>query len=98
MFDNLIRKYVSDSMNGENDTFFAMSGKLITDSVMVPDLNLEDLIAEMTLEEKIDMIGGKENLAVKGLSRLNIPDVWCTDASAGDLFSRFLGGRSKGKK
>lgn len=83
MFDNLIRRYVSNAMNGDNNTSFAMAGIKLEQSNITPSLNLEELIKEMTLEEKIDMLGGKDNLAIKGLPRLNIPDVWCTDASAG---------------
>jgi beta-glucosidase len=83
MLENFIRKYVSNAMNGENDTSFAMAGKTIADSYVIPEMNIDDLIGEMTLDEKIDMLGGRDNLAVRGLPRLNIPDVWCTDASAG---------------
>jgi len=78
-------------MNGENDTSFAMAGKKIADSSIFPEFSeplaikdkVESLLNKMTINEKIDMLGGKENLAVKGLPRLSIPDVWCTDASAG---------------
>lgn len=83
MFDDFIRKKVSDTMNGENDTSFAMAGKSVSSPDLTPAMNLDEILLEMTLHEKIDMLGGKENLAVKGLPRLNIPDVWCTDASAG---------------
>ncbi|MDC7240452.1 MAG: glycoside hydrolase family 3 N-terminal domain-containing protein [Spirochaetales bacterium] len=90
MFDRLIRKLVAGVMNSENDSSFAMAGKVLDQSSTVPELTgegaeeqIEALIREMSLEEKIAMIGGKENLGIRGIPRLNIPDVWCTDASAG---------------
>ncbi|MDC7232704.1 MAG: glycoside hydrolase family 3 N-terminal domain-containing protein [Spirochaetales bacterium] len=78
-------------MSGEKDSSYAMSGKNLEDSTMMPeteethstDEKVDSLLSQMTLEEKITMLGGKENLGIHGLPRLNIPDVWASDASAG---------------
>ena len=91
MFDSVIRRVVAGAMNEENDSSFAMAGKVLEQSLRVPELDpdkdadaqAQELISAMSTDEKIAMLGGRENLAVRGVERLNIPDVWCTDASAG---------------
>jgi beta-glucosidase len=91
MYGKFIRNVVSRSMHGSNDTATAMAGKTINDHDMFPAIDknssLEDqvdaLLNQMTLQEKISMLGGEENLAIRGIPRLNIPRVWCTDATAG---------------
>ncbi|MBF9017864.1 MULTISPECIES: glycoside hydrolase family 3 protein [unclassified Oceanispirochaeta] len=91
MFDKIIRKYVSDIMNGENHSSFAMSAITLEDCSIMPvfkeDLSIpekvESLLSQMTLEEKIGILGGRDNLGINGVERLKIPDIWCTDASAG---------------
>jgi beta-glucosidase len=91
MFDKRIRKYVSDIMSGEKNSSFAMAALKLEDSSTMPifkeglstEEKVESLLSKMTLEEKITMLGGKDNLGIHGVKRLNIPEVWCTDASAG---------------
>lgn len=91
MFDKKIRKYVSGIMNGESNSSFAMSAITLEDCSIMPvfteDLSIpekvESLLTEMTLEEKIRILGGKDNLGINGVERLKIPEIWCTDASAG---------------
>lgn len=41
------------------------------------------LLEKMTMEEKIQMISGTEELAIPGVERLGIPPVWMTDATSG---------------
>lgn len=91
MFDKRIRKYVSDIMSGEKNSSFAMAALKLEDSSTMPTFKdgqtteekVESLLSQMTLEEKITMLGGKDNLGIHGVERLSIPEVWCTDASAG---------------
>ncbi len=91
MLDQFIRQKVSDQMNAEQQSSFAMSGYKVEDTNIVPDVDqnlpLEDkvnsILSQMTLEEKIAMLGGEDNLAIRGNARLKLPKVWCSDASAG---------------
>jgi beta-glucosidase len=43
----------------------------------------EVLLSRMTLGEKIDFLSGIDNMAVKGIARLSMPRVWCSDAVSG---------------
>jgi len=43
----------------------------------------EGLITEMTLTEKIDYLSGIDSFAIKGIPRLNIPRIYCADATSG---------------
>ncbi len=91
MFARLIKQKVQNTINAEENSSYAMAGLELEDSHVFPDVD-EDLSAEekaevilkqMTLEEKTDMLGGIDNLAIKGNDRLKLPRVWCSDASAG---------------
>ena len=44
---------------------------------------LENLIGEMTLEEKIGMIHGQGIFHTKGVERLGIPPLWMSDGPMG---------------
>ena len=46
---------------------------------------LERLIGEMTLEEKIGMIHGQGIFHTKGVERLGIPPLWMSDGPMGDV-------------
>ncbi len=91
MFARFIKQKVQNTMNSEQETTFAMAGMELEDSHVVPEVDpalsdedkAEFILKQMTLEEKIDMLGGVDNLAIKGNERLNLPKVWCSDASAG---------------
>ncbi len=43
----------------------------------------EAVLRGMTLEEKIDMLGGIDSMGIRGVERLGLPTVWCSDASSG---------------
>ncbi|UYP44824.1 Beta-hexosaminidase [Candidatus Lokiarchaeum ossiferum] len=91
MFGRLIRKKISSMMHSESDTSFALSGKTIQDPDINPEIdknltteeNVCMLLKQMTLEEKVNMLGGEESMAISGVPRLKIPRVWCSDATAG---------------
>lgn len=44
---------------------------------------IEDVIARMTLEEKVAMCHAQSKFSSVGVPRLGIPDVWCTDGPHG---------------
>ena len=48
-----------------------------------PEERAENLILEMTLDEKIAYVGGFDNFAIQGIPRLNIPYIWASDATSG---------------
>ncbi len=91
MFDRFVKKTVQNQMNAEANSSFAMAGNSLEDSHIVPDLDhslpAEEkawiILQQMTLAEKIEMLGGEDNLAIKANQRLKLPKVWCSDASAG---------------
>lgn len=47
------------------------------------ELRVEDALSRMTLEEKIAMIHAQSKFCSPGVSRLGIPEVWCTDGPHG---------------
>jgi beta-glucosidase len=51
----------------------------------------DDLIAEMTLEEKVGMLGGADDWHSAGVERLGIPTLKMTDGSAGVRGAKFTG-------
>ena len=44
---------------------------------------VRDILGKMTLEEKIDMIGGYENFNIRPLERLGIPEIHMADGPVG---------------
>ena len=53
--------------------------------------SIDRLIAEMTLEEKVAMLGGSDDWHAGGVERLGIPTLKMTDGSAGVRGARFTG-------
>ena len=47
------------------------------------ELRVEDALSRMTLEEKIAMIHAQSKFCSPGVSRLGIPEIWCTDGPHG---------------
>ena len=47
------------------------------------EYSVDELISKMTLDEKIDYISGINDFCIRGIDRLNLTEVWTTDASAG---------------
>ncbi len=47
------------------------------------EARIDDAIGRMTLEEKVAMLHAQSKFSSRGVPRLGIPDVWCTDGSHG---------------
>ena len=94
MFAEFQKKKLSQAMNGqsmnENDTL-AMRKKTVEDADFMgredadrpSEERVEELIAAMTREEKVMMIGGYNALGIHGIPRLGLPTIWTSDASSG---------------
>ncbi len=91
MFDKFIKKRLKALVGNQENTTFALAGIELEDSTVIPDIEpamraeekAEWVLQQMSLDEKAEMLGGVDNMAVKGNERLNLPRVWCSDASAG---------------
>ncbi|HEY0083580.1 MAG TPA: glycoside hydrolase family 3 N-terminal domain-containing protein, partial [Pyrinomonadaceae bacterium] len=53
------------------------------DSRLNHERRVEDLLARMTIEEKIDLIGGVNDFFIRGVSRLGVPRLKMADGPAG---------------
>jgi beta-glucosidase len=53
--------------------------------------SIDDLLAAMTLEEKVGMLGGSDDWHAAGVERLGVPTLKLTDGSAGVRGARFTG-------
>ncbi len=48
-----------------------------------PEKKASQVLSQMTIEEKIDILSGYKVFAIKGNKRLNLPEAWTTDATSG---------------
>jgi beta-glucosidase len=56
---------------------------MATPAPPTPENRVEDLLRRMTLDEKIDYLGGERSLFIRGLDRLGIPEIKMSDGPAG---------------
>lgn len=59
------------------------SAQVYKDATASVDSRVEDLLGRMTLEEKIDYIGGYRGFYIRGIERLSVPEIKLTDGPVG---------------
>lgn len=61
----------------------AMHSQIYTDIKATTEERVEDLLSKMTLEEKIDYMGGHKDFYIRGIERLGLPEIKMTDGPVG---------------
>ena len=56
---------------------------LYLDPSQSPEKRADDLLARMTLEEKLDYIGGTNGFYIRAIDRLNVPAIKMSDGPMG---------------
>ncbi|HZL78384.1 MAG TPA: hypothetical protein VFC17_05990 [Candidatus Limnocylindrales bacterium] len=63
--------------------FGAEAQPLYLDSSQPVEMRAADLLARLTLEEKVSLVHAKSTFAVEGVPRLGVPDLWTDDGPMG---------------
>ncbi len=94
MLEKFLKIKLYDAMvgegNSENDSV-AMNKKSVDDTDFMGrddrdlpvETRIQTIMQSLTLEEKIRLLGGYKQLAVQPIPRLNLPSIWCSDATSG---------------
>ncbi|RZJ64401.1 MAG: beta-glucosidase [Flavobacterium sp.] len=61
----------------------ALHSQTYKDVKATTEERVEDLLSKMTLEEKIDYIGGHKDFYIRGIERLGLPEIKMTDGPVG---------------
>ena len=62
---------------------FGLHAQTYKDVNASPEARAEDLLGRMTLDEKIDYIGGYNGFYIRGIERLGLPEIKLTDGPVG---------------
>src|SRR5437870_3660479 len=62
---------------------FTSLAQVYKDPKASPDARAEDLLSRMSLEEKIDYIGGTRGFFIRGMERFSLPAIKMTDGPVG---------------
>lgn len=62
---------------------FTANAQVYKDKTAAVEARVNDLLSRMTLEEKIDYIGGYKGFYIRGIERLGLPEIKLTDGPVG---------------
>ncbi len=90
MIRKILRFKRTNDRRIRHNNAFLYGGEIIKDSnkflEFPPETSLKTkinlILNQLTLEEKISMLGGTDSFAIKGIPRLNLPKIWMSDATS----------------
>src|ERR1700730_11847152 len=59
------------------------TGALASSADVDPERRVESILSRMTLEEKIDLLGGENKFGIRGVPRLGVPAMMTADGPFG---------------
>ena len=91
MFKKLVEKRFRKRMINEADQFLEQGVHDINNREPIPKFStsftvsdkVKDILSKLTLDEKINMLSGENYMGIKGISRLKLRNIWCSDSSSG---------------
>ena len=94
MLENFLRKEVFKRIVGDEfgqaDTAASVLEKVEDvdfqgrdDGDIPAEQRVDQLLSEMTLEEKVRFAGGYKQMGIQRIERLGLPTIWCSDATSG---------------
>ncbi len=79
----LFARTVAEEARNVKPTVEADAGLPDFDGARTTAQKVEALMSRLTRGEKIDLLSGIDNMAIKGVARLSMPRVWNSDATSG---------------
>ena len=93
MWENFLKRQIFNRIVGVNGEAHTAASVLDAvedvdfqgrdDSHLGTEHRVKDLLGEMTLEEKVLMVGGYRQMGIQRIERLGLPTIWCSDATSG---------------